>query len=126
MKRNKLKHWLEYFDMLQRYVQNGYLEVYPEKNEAYITQAAIHALTPGEDPYKQISSGAILKTLRNIQIYTAYKSQEGDAYLKKDFALHVVENEDPHDLIYTLLLTHVRRWWWPWYKTEHVETFTYS
>ena len=40
-KRKFLQPWLDYFDMLHTYEQKGYLEVKPDKHEAFITRAAL-------------------------------------------------------------------------------------
>ena len=124
-KTNDLQPWLDYFGMLRTYEQKGFLEVMPDKHEAYITQPALHALSEGDDPQEQVAK-AIPETVLRIRAYAGWKSQEGEPYLKQNFALHVVEPEHPHDLIYTLLLTQTRRWIRLWRKTDSIEVITYQ
>ena len=124
-KTTDLQPWLDYFDLLGTYERKGFLEVMPNKHEAYITQPARHALSEGDDPQEQISK-AIPETVLRIRAYAAWKSQEGQPYLKQNFALHVVEPEHPHDLLYTLLLTQTRRWIRLWRKTDSIEVITYQ
>ena len=125
MSKNKdLQPWLEYFDMLRIYEYKGLLEVQPDKGEAYITLPALHAMSPGDDPMEQLKT-AIPESLRRIRTYAGRKSQQGKSFLKKPFALHVVKDEKPHDLLYTLLITSRRRWWWPFYETDKIDTIIY-
>ena len=44
MKKKNLQPWLDYFDMLQTYIQGGFLEMLPAANEAYITEPALYNL----------------------------------------------------------------------------------
>lgn len=121
-KHKDLQPWIDYFRMLQTYEQKGFLEVLADKHEAYITQPALHALST-EDV--QPSSKQIVTTARRIRNYAAWKSQHGGDYLSFSFALHVVRDEHPHDLLYTILLTIRRRWRSLWFRAEHVEVLTY-
>lgn len=118
--------WLEYFNLLHDYEKDGYLEVMPEKNEGYITQPALCAMTPGDDPREQAESGELLNTAVRIRAYAAWRSQEGSKYFSVPFALHVVQPEAPHDLICTVLITQRRQWWRPWHKSEYVEVIAYG
>lgn len=123
-KTTDLQPWLDYFKMVSVYEQKGFLEVLPDKHEAYITRPVLHALSSGDNPAKQ--GQEILETAKLIRAYAGWKSQEGQPYLKQNFALHVVEPEHPHDLLYTLLLTQTRRWIRLWRKTDSIEVITYQ
>ena len=128
-KRKSLQPWLDYFEMLHTYEQKGYLEVKPEKHEAYITRAALCTLS--HTPALPEGEGAaadtrVFDTARRLRTYAAYRSFSDADYDKYTFALHVVKEEAPHDLLYTLLLTRRRRWWWPWRKAEKVEIINYN
>lgn len=124
MKKKDLQPWLDYFSMLRSYEQRGYLEMVPGKGEAYITQPALHALSEGDDPVQQ-AAWSLPATVRNLRTYAGWRSQEGPGYLKKTFAVHVVKEQSPHDLLYTVLLTTRRHWWWPFRKLETMETIKY-
>jgi len=125
-KTTDLQPWLDYFDMLRTYEQKGYLEVMPDKHEAYVTHPTIFTLA-GADVYKRLQTAkAVFETALRIRAYAAWRSQEGQPYLEKNFAIHIVESEHPHDLIHTLLLTRSRRWWKFWRKTDSVEVISYK
>lgn len=126
-----LQPWLDYFKLLHNYERNGYLEVMADKHEAFVTQAAIHAMTPGDNPAEQVRSGAIADTVRRLRTYVASLSacqrgsmdydsknvtdpeaplpkipmEEMAEYITQPFALHVVKDDPTHDLLYTVLLT---------------------
>ncbi len=117
--------WLDYFRMLRTYEHEGYLEVQPKKREAYITLPAIHAMSEGDDIISQLQNGSIIETVNRIYAFAAWRSQEGAKYMERNFALHVVKPELPHDLICTLLITKRRQWWRPWKKTSRIETIMY-
>ena len=124
-KHTDLQPWLDYFEMLRTYIDKGFLEVMPDKHEAYITLPAILTLA-GTDVQEHLQTAkALSEVTLNIRAYAAFRSQEGIAYLKKDFAIHVVESEQPHDLIYTLLLTQSRRWIKLCRKTDSIEVISY-
>lgn len=123
--RKDLQPWLDYFDMLKTYENNGYFELYTERHEAYVTLPALHAMTPGDDPQQQIQDGSIIETVRRIQGYAAFRSTDGKDYLKQPFALNVVHPEPPHDLLYTLLITHHKSWRTLWRWRDSIETITY-
>ena len=62
MKKHKdLQPWLEYFEMLRRYKEKGLLHMQPDKHEAYVTEPALHAMSPGNDPQKQMTDGSIFR-----------------------------------------------------------------
>ena len=116
-----LQPWLDYFEMLQEYEAKLFLEVSPGDNEAYVTLPAFHAMTPGNDPTQQ----RLWKTAQQIRAYAGWKSMQGPEYAKRPFAIHVVKDDPPHDLIYTLLLTRRRRWWCPWKISEVIDVIEY-
>ena len=128
-----LQPWLDYFKMLQTYEDKGYLEVKPEKHEAYITRAALLTLVPEALPdgptlpQDKVVSGTtpIIGALQRIRAYAGWKSQQGGGYPKRPFALHAVSEDEPHDLLSTVLLTRRRVWWKPWSTAEHIEVITY-
>lgn len=124
-KKVNLQPWLDYFEMLQRYEEAGYLEVMVEKHEAYVTQPAVHAMSDGTNPMTQMLDGSILKTLRRLRAYAAFRSCSGNGYLDRPFALNVVSEESPHGPLYTLVISRQRRWWRLWLKGDVVETITY-
>lgn len=128
-----LQPWLDYFRMLQRYEQEGFLQTDAEKHEAYITRAALCTLS-ADGPVilgKDIEDWEyaarrlmkdIPKAVRRIRSYAAWISREGDGYISHPFALHVVQEDWPHDLLYTVVITSRRRWWklWMWHDTFDV------
>lgn len=124
-KSKDLQPWLDYFQMLQIYERKGYFEVQPEKREAYMTLPALHAMSEGSDIFSQLKDGAIKETVNRIYVYAAWRSLEGRKYMDKNFALHIVKPESPHDLLCTLLITKRRRWWKLWKKCSCIETIMY-
>lgn len=134
-KHQDLQPWFDYFELLQTYVEKGYLEVLAEKNEAYITRPAFFALC-GYDDVRQLEDTSpvavsrriksVTDTMACIRTYTGWKSQQGVSFIEKPFAIHVVKEDLPHDLLYTLLLTRKRVWWNFWKKTDCAEVFSYG
>lgn len=116
-----IQPWLDYFNMLRVYEDNGFLEIQEDKHEAYVTQPALHAMSDGDNPVEQIKK-AIPDTVRRIRVYAAFKSQN-EEYLTKPFALHVVTSDKPYERLYTLLLTagHGRLW-----KYDTIKVLTYD
>lgn len=150
-KRKSLQPWLDYFDLLHTYEQKGYLEVKPDKHEAYITRAALCTLSPAPHiPERDgiVTDTHILDVARRIRAYTAYLSavSVGAKYpaeisdegvtappipaselkecMNHPFALHIVKEEPPHDVLCTTLLTRKRNWLG--IKRERVEVINYS
>lgn len=119
-----LQPWLEYFELLQEYERNEYLEVSVNKGEAYITQAALYTLS-GENQNRYQMAKGIIKTAGYIRGYVAWKGRFGRDWLEKPFALQVVKDDKPHDPIYTVLLSRKRRWWKLWMKTDVVDVINY-
>ena len=125
-KHKNLQPWLDYFKVLQKYQESGYLEVRPKEHEAYITRAALYTLAGGDvnDNIKLLQD--IAKVVRHIRTYCGWRKQDGYEYLKEPFALHVVKEEHPHDLVYTLHLSRRRVWWKLWMKTDRIEVIDYE
>lgn len=71
-------------------------------------------------------AAAVFAVARRIRTYAAFSAQQGPRYFSWTFALHVVHEDAPHDLIYTLLLSRRRRWWWPFRETESIEMIEYE
>ena len=120
-----LQPWFDYFDILQTYEYKGYLELQLDKHEAYVTQPALHAISEGDDPQEQLRDGSITETVRRIQCYAAFHSTQGEAYMEQPFAIHVVQPEPLHDLLYTLLVTRHKSWRTLWRWRDSIETITY-
>lgn len=125
-KTTDLQPWLDYFDLLGTYERKGFIEVMPDKHEAYVTQPAIFTLADADVHERLQTAKAVFDVALRIRAYAAWQSQEGQPYLKQNFALHVVEPEHPHNLLYTLLLTQTRRWLRLWRKTDSIEVITYQ
>ena len=125
-KNNNLQPWLDYFDMLKAYEQKGYLQLEIDRHEAYVTQTALHAMTPGDDPQQQLQDGSITDTVRYMQNYAAFRSTQGKAYMEPPFAIHVVRDEPPHDPIYTLVITHRKSWRTLWQWQDNIEVINYQ
>ena len=107
-KHSDLQPFLDYFSMLREYVEKGYMQLDVKEHAVYITQPAIHAMSPGNDPAVQLRDGSIENTAFRIRAYVAWLSGEGNDYLDRNFSVHVVKDEEPHDLIFTLLFSQPR------------------
>lgn len=95
-----------------------------EKHECYVTRAALHAMTPGDDPVQQMKDGSILETAKRLRAYAGTLSgKEADEYFVKPFAVHVVYENYPHDLLYTVLLTKGKHWW---QRRDKIEVIGYA
>ena len=142
-KAKDLQPWLDYFAMLQEYERNGYLEVGRHDkatdedvtNEAYVTRSALMTLAGITDvdvtslPVGEAERRLIRETpkvVRCVRTYAGWRSREGVAFLDRPFALHVVREDEPHDLLYTVVLTVRRRWWKPWTKSDRLEVVSYG
>lgn len=108
-KHSDLQPFLDYFSMLSEYVEKGYMQLDVKEHAVYITQPAIHAMSPGNDPAVQLRDGSIENTALRIRTYAAWLLGEGNDYMKSNFSVHVVKDEEPHDLIFTLLFSQSRR-----------------
>lgn len=126
-----MQPWLDYFAMLQEYEQKGFLQTEPGKNEAYVTQAALCTLAETDGGPDGLRAGAHLirryaDVLRRVHAYAGWRGQQGAAYMKASFALHVVRDEHPHDLVCTVLLTRRRRWWSLGLKVDCFDVTVYT
>lgn len=119
-----LQPWLDYFEMLQKYEREGYLEVSVNKGEAYITTAALYSLS-GTDGSSFEIARRVVKTARYIRAYVAWKGRFGRQWQKKPFALNVVKDDPPRDPVFTVLLSRRRRWWKLWMEANVVDVINY-
>lgn len=93
---DNIQPMLDYFGMLDRYRQGGFLEISTKALEAYVTQAAIQVLNRSD-----------ARAVEHIKSYTMYIKSIGNpdgAPSGKNFALHVVADEPPHELLYTIFV----------------------
>lgn len=117
-----------------------------DRHEAYITRAALFTLTEYDDveSLTERSADAMTRRTRSvtdavnrIRIYAAYvrqwknvkdgKLSEAYADVDSPFALHVVKEDEPHDLLYTLFFTRKRTWRSLWLtKCDHIEIISYD
>lgn len=131
-----LQPWLDYFEMLHQFEKDGFLQADAEKHEAYVTRAALFTVAGCDgDPasladrsFRSISrrTKAVASAVRRLRAYAAWLSRKGGDYLSHLFALHVVQEEDPHDLLFTIILTSRRRWWKLWMWHDHFEVISYD
>ena len=153
-KRTNLQPWLDYFKMLQRYEQKGFLQMNPKEHEAYITRAALLTLANIDavdiQPVASSQPEAIADTLSRLRAYAAYRwapavgqqhpvdindpdaeipvipEAELTAYLSQPFATHIVKEDYPHDLLLTLLLQQKRSWRTAWRTVDTIEAIDYT
>lgn len=130
-KHKDLQPLLDYFKLLQTYERNGYLEVMPDKHEAFVTQAAfltlagVNEATLAKDlADQQRMSTATSDLLKHIRTYAGFRSQQGKQYLAGNFALHIVKDSQPHDLLNTILLT--KKLDWLKREKEHIDVISYT
>ena len=115
-KHQDLQPWLDYFQMLHTYEEKGFLQVVAEKHEAYITRAALLTLAQPSTP--KLATQGLFRYL----MYRCAVTEELDA---GTFALHIVKEDPPHDLLNTIVLTTRRPWWKLWMKHDHYEVIDY-
>lgn len=108
-----LQPWLDYFKMLGAYESKGLLEIQYDRHEAYLTVAAACTLTELDVSTGVVSLRRLRQVVTRLLAYAGWKSLEGKGYMDRPFAVHVVKDDTPHDLLYTMLLMR-RRWWNPW------------
>ena len=145
-KRTNLQPWLDYFRMLRQYEQKGFLQMNPKEHEAYITRAALLTLAgiDAEDVQSTAMSSqpeVLAATLSRLRAYAAYRwvpavGQQHPAdpsaishqpsYISAPFALHIVKEDYPHDLLLTLLLQQKRSWRTAWRTVDTIETIDYT
>jgi len=159
MSKNKhqdLQPWLDYFKMLQRYEQKGFLEVKPQEHEAYITRAALLTLVPEVESFKfqdsseptdskaasaqpetlnlklETNDKILVALLSRLRAYASWKAAAADpsaishqpSYISAPFAIHIVKEDYPHDLLLTLLLQQKRAWYGR--RKETIEVIDYT
>lgn len=110
MNKNNIQPWLDYFDMLRTYEEKELLNVLADKHEAYMTLPAFLSLCPSFSLHSSRFQRESLDLLRRIRAYAAWRSTVGTEYMTYHFALHLVKDEQPYDLLCTILLTPRRRW----------------
>lgn len=150
MKHKNLQPWLDYFQMLRRYEEKGFLELHPDKREAYITRAALLTLAQPSTP--KLATQGLFQYLmyrcahiEGVKYYDAamLAAPEGPASDKPSwqteklmahasavvkeleagtFALHVVKEDPPHDLLSTIVLTPKKHWW----QRDKIEVIDYK
>lgn len=154
-KRTNLQPWLDYFKMLQRYEQKGFLEVKPQEHEAYITRAALLTLTCIDSVVVQpvtssLSDEKLIDLTSILRAYAAYRwaptvgqqhpvdindpdaeipvipIEELTVYFSQSFATHIVKEDYPHDLLLTLLLQRKRSWRTEWRTVDTIEAIDYT
>ena len=129
-KHKDLQPWLDYFEMLHSYESKGFLEVPADKHEAYVTHPALLTLAGcdikdgGYDTLKVLQS--VKDTVLHLRTYAAFISQEGEEYLKQPFAVHVVKDTEPHDLLSTVVVTVRRRWNHLWMTGDEFDVINYQ
>lgn len=125
-KKDNLEPWLDYFRMLRVYEREGFLNVLPEKHEAYITRAALCTLACCDPEETLRLAKGVRRTLAGIRAYAGWMSRDGGDYLRYGFALHVVHEEAPHDPLCTVFSSRRRAWWKLWRMADRVEVIGYS
>lgn len=146
-KKTNLQPWLDYFKMLQQYEQKGFLQMNPKKHEAYITRAAQLTLAnidavDIQPVTSSLSDEKLIDPISFLRAYAAYRSAtavgqqhpaaplpaipeaELTAYLSQPFAVHIVKEDYPHDLLLTLLLQQKRTWYGR--RKETIEVIDYT
>ena len=134
-KHKDLQPWLDYFEMLATYERKGLLEMQVDKGEAFITLPALCTLATGSpsvvvvpidaDSLRQQITKDIPAVVLRLRAYAGWKSQQGTCYLERPFAVHVVKDRAPFDMLYTILLTRRHLWWRLFSKGDHFETIFY-
>lgn len=122
-KHEDLQPWLDEFNMFDAYQQAGYLQMVVNRHEAFVTNAALHSMSDGNDPMLQAQDGSLEKTAKRLRTYAGWLSQEGESYLNDNFAVNVVAHDEPHDPLYTILLSKHRKLW---KMVDKVEWITYK
>lgn len=133
MRKINLQPWLDYFGLLRTYEEKGFLEVKHDKHEAYVTQAALLTLLGiGEPVQVENVDGQIrlvrasCEFLRRLRAYAAWKSTGGAGYLTWGFAMHIVEDDHPHDLMFTVVLSRRRTWRSLWMMRDTFDVISYN
>lgn len=130
--KTSLQPWLDYFEMLHTYEQTGFLQMEVEKHEAYVTQTSLHTLSGAKDTRPTTTDHSIRRmqsyaaVIRRLRTYAAFLSTQGRGYLAWPFAVHLVKDDAPHDLLCTVLIEKRRRWWSLWFMVDGFEVITYK
>jgi len=154
-KHQDLQPWLDYFKMLQQYEAKGFLQMNPKEHEAYITRAALLTLAnidavDIQPVTSSLSDEKLIDLISILRAYAAYRwapavgqqhpvdindpdaeipvipIEELTAYLSQPFAVHIVKEDYPHDLLLTLLLQQKRSWRTAWQTVETIEAIDYT
>jgi hypothetical protein len=153
-KKTNLQPWLDYFEMLQQYEAKGFLQMNPKEHEAYITRAALLTLVPEDvSSFKfqdsrngaqqepetrnlkpETNDKALIALLNRLRAYAGWKAAAADpsafshqpSYISAPFAVHVVKEDYPHDLLLTLLLQQKRSWRTAWRTVDTIEAIDYT
>jgi len=133
MRKINLQPWLDYFGLLRTYEEKGFLEVKPDKHEAYVTQAALMTLLGIGDPVQTEDVGVQVRLvrasgefLRRLRAYAAWRSTGGAGYLSWAFAMHIVKDDHPHDLMFTVVLSRRRTWHSLWMMRDTFDVISYN
>lgn len=117
---------LEYFSMLRSYEENGYLEIQGDKYEAFITRAALYSLVPEstrEDVDVMTVARSAAAVTRYIAAYRCYRRRE--VLSREPFALHVVDDDAPHELSFTVVQSRRCVWWKLWLGEDECNDFIF-
>ena len=154
-KHQDLQPWIDYFKMLQQYETKGFLEMKPQEHEAYITRAALLTLANIDAVAIQpvtssLSDEKLIDLISILRAYAAYRwapavgqqhpadmndpdaeipvipIKELTAYFSQPFAVHIVKEDYPHDLLLTLLLQRKHSWHTAWQTVETIEAIDYT
>ena len=133
MRKRDLQPWLDYFGLLRTYEEKGFLEVKPDRHEAYVTQAALMTLLGIGDPVQTEDVGVQVRLvrasgefLRRLRAYAAWRSTGGAGYLTWAFAMHIVKDDHQHDLMFTVVLSRRRTWRSLWMIRETFDIISYD
>ena len=83
--------WLDYFEMLRTYTRNGFIEVWPQKQEAYITEPALATLA-GHAADKGAMAKEILEVALRLRTFSEYINTAKEAYKQHVRDLEVAED----------------------------------
>lgn len=129
--------WINYFKMLQAYEEKGFLQTDQEKHEAYVTEPALYTLAGCSFSNRELGMGIDVPSVmtrvghlvRRLRTYVEWKASftVGERPSEKTpFAVHIVKDTEPHDLLHTIVLTTRRPWWKLWMKHDHFEVVSYD
>lgn len=136
-KTKDLQPLFDYFDMLRQCERDGYLEIKTDEHEAYITQPCLFMISGvgfstrelGYDIDKPYILNAVRHTSWRILSLAAFRAApdpKEKGYLVRPFALHVVKPDEPHDLLYTLIVSPRNRRLMPWSRARAMKVVSYD